>query len=126
VDEIILGIPLLLGGLLFLAPAVTGSSTGLTPTILGTASTGYSVLCALYFVLFWGGRGTTPGKSLLGLVIKTDAGETPIGYSRALLRLLGYAVSGALLGAGFLLILVSEDRRGLHDRIAGTRVTRVS
>jgi uncharacterized RDD family membrane protein YckC len=126
VDEIILGIPLLLGGLLFLAPAVTGSSTPLTPTILGTASMGYSVLCSLYFILFWGARGTTPGKSLLGLVIQTDAGETPIGYSRALLRLLGYALSAALLGAGFLLILLSEDRRGLHDRIAGTRVTRVS
>jgi uncharacterized RDD family membrane protein YckC len=128
VDEIILGIPLLLGGLLFLAPAITGSSTSLTFLSTGAmvASMGYSALCALYFVLFWGARGATPGKSLLGLVIKTDTGETPIGYSRALLRFLGYGLSFALLGMGFVLILLSEDRLGLHDRIAGTRVTRVS
>jgi uncharacterized RDD family membrane protein YckC len=37
-------------------------------------------------------------------------------------RLLGYLLSGALLGGGFLLILL--DGSGLHDRLAGTRVVR--
>ena len=42
----------------------------------------------------------------------------------AALRFVGYIVSGVTLGAGFLLIALSDDRRGLHDRIAGTRVVR--
>jgi uncharacterized RDD family membrane protein YckC len=130
VDEMILGIPLLLGGLLFLAPSFSSSSSsglgaGLSAGML-LGSLVYSVLCALYFVLFWGARGATPGKSLLGLVVKTETGETPIGYSRAALRLLGYGLSFAFVGLGFLLILLTEDRLGLHDRIAGTRVTRSS
>lgn len=127
VDEMILGIPLLLGGLVWMAIFVGDASSvgegasAIWGVVLGIA---YSVLSLVYYVVFWGGRGTTPGKSLLGLVVRTADGETPIGYSRAVLRLLGYVASFALLGLGFLAILLSDDRRGLHDRIAGTRVTR--
>lgn len=130
VDEMILGIPLLLGGLVWIAISVGSASsppeTDAGPstswaTALGAA---YCAICVVYYVWFWGGRGVTPGKSLLGLMVRTTDGETPIGYSRALLRLLGYVVSFALLGLGFLPILLSRDRRGLPDRIAGTRVTR--
>jgi uncharacterized RDD family membrane protein YckC len=130
VDEMILGIPLLLGGLVWMAISV-GSASSSNDGDLGSSAlwgsllgAGYSALAAGYYVWFWGGRGMTPGKSLLGLVVRTTDGETPIGYSRALLRLLGYGASFALLGLGFLPILLSQDRRGLHDRIAGTRVTR--
>jgi len=127
VDEMILGIPLLLGGLVWMAMSVGGSSPAKAATsaawawVLGTS---YSFLSLVYYVAFWGGWGKTPGKSLLGLVVRTADGKTPIGYPRALLRLLGYGCSFALLGLGFVPILLSEDRRGLHDRIAGTRVTR--
>lgn len=126
VDEMILGIPLLLGGLLFLAPAVTRGTKLPGFSEMTLAGAVYWILSALYFVIFWGARGATPGKSLLGLVVTTDEGETPIGYPRALLRLVGYFASIALLGLGFLPILLSEERRGLHDRIAGTRVARTS
>lgn len=122
VDEMILGIPLLLGGLVWMTSFASGPSTSLVSTAISV----YSLLCILYYVFFWGGRGATPGKSLLGLTVVTDSGETPIGYGRALLRLVGYAASAFLLGLGFLLIALSPDRRGLHDRIAGTRVTRSS
>jgi uncharacterized RDD family membrane protein YckC len=125
VDDMILGIPLLLAGLLFLAPAIS-RGTSLPASGLGIAGAVYSVLSALYYVIFWGLRGATPGKSLLGVVVTTDAGETPIGLGRALLRLLGYFASFAVLGLGFLPILLSEDRRALHDRLAGTRVARTS
>lgn len=122
VDEMILGIPLLLGGLVWMTSFASGPSTSL----ITTAFSVYNLFCILYYVFFWGGRGATPGKSLLGLTVVTVSGETPIGYGRALLRLFGYAVSSFLLGLGFLLIALSPDRRGLHDRIAGTRVTRSS
>ncbi len=121
VDEMILGIPLLLGGLASMSFAFDP-----TPTFVTAAGSLYGVFGLLYYVYFWGARGATPGKSLLGLTVVTETGATPIGYGRALLRLLGYAASSFLLGIGFLLIAFSPDRRGLHDRIAGTRVERSS
>jgi len=75
-----------------------------------------------YFVYSWGVRGTTPGKRALGLAVETSAGISPIGLPRASVRVLGYAVSAAFLGVGFLLIAL--DGEGLHDRIAGTRVVK--
>jgi uncharacterized RDD family membrane protein YckC len=77
-------------------------------------------LSAAYFLYFWAIRGTSPGKSVAGLGIETLDGRSPIGFSAAFLRLLGYVVSFALLGTGFLLIFFTHE--GLHDRIAGTRV----
>ncbi|HEY7697315.1 MAG TPA: RDD family protein [Vicinamibacteria bacterium] len=128
VDEMILGIPLLLGALVWMTSfsSFSSGSTGPSGSLVTAAFSVYNLFCILYYVLFWGARGATPGKSLLGLTVVTESGETPIGYGRALLRLVGYAVSSFLLGLGFLLIALSPDRRGLHDRIAGTRVTRSS
>ena len=80
------------------------------------------VLGAAYYSLFWGLKGATPGKSVLGLTVVAEDGATPIGMSRATLRLLGYLASGLLLGIGFLMIAFGGT--ALHDRIAGTRVVR--
>jgi uncharacterized RDD family membrane protein YckC/predicted nucleic acid-binding Zn ribbon protein len=81
-----------------------------------------AALGALYFIYFWGVRGATPGKRLLGLDVEGSDESFPIGLPRASARLLGYLLSGALLGGGFLLILL--DGNGLHDHLAGTRVVR--
>ncbi len=125
VDQMILGIPLLLGGLAQMT-LMTSFALGPSPGFVFAAFAVYSLIPVLYYIYFWGSRGATPGKSLLGLTVVTDTGSTPIGYGRALLRLVGYAASAFLLGIGFLLIAFSPDRRGLHDRIAGTRVERSS
>jgi uncharacterized RDD family membrane protein YckC len=81
-----------------------------------------ALLGALYYVHFWGVRGATPGKRWLGLAVEGSDGRFPIGRGRASFRLLGYALSGAVLGIGFL--MVAFGGLGLHDRIAGTRVVR--
>jgi pSer/pThr/pTyr-binding forkhead associated (FHA) protein/uncharacterized RDD family membrane protein YckC len=75
-----------------------------------------------YYVYYWGVRGATPGKRLLGLAVQGEDGQEPVGATRAAVRLFGYLVSAALLGAGF--VMVAFGGRGLHDRIAGTRVVR--
>ncbi len=75
-----------------------------------------------YYAYYWGVRGATPGKRLLGLSVQAEDGTAPIGMSRATVRALGYLLSGVLLGFGFLMILVGG--LGLHDRLAGTRVVR--
>jgi uncharacterized RDD family membrane protein YckC len=79
-------------------------------------------LGAVYYVYYWGVQGATPGKRLLGLVVQAEDGSVPIGLSRAAIRVLGYLLSGFLLGIGFLMIALSGA--GLHDRLAGTRVVR--
>ena len=80
------------------------------------------LLGAAYYAFFWGLKGATPGKRVLGLTVAAEDGTTPIGMSRATLRVLGYLASGLLLGIGFLMIAFGGA--ALHDRIAGTRVLR--
>jgi uncharacterized RDD family membrane protein YckC len=79
-------------------------------------------LSGLYYVYYWGTRGATPGKAMVGLAVSSADGTIPISVSRAAIRFLGYLLSGALLGIGFLMILFGGN--ALHDRIAGTRVVR--
>jgi uncharacterized RDD family membrane protein YckC len=95
----------------------------LLPIVGGVASL---VLSIVYPVYFWALRGATPGKRLFGLRVLAMNGETPIGWQRAMMRLIGYMINGLVMGIGFLLIAVSEDKRGLHDRLADTRVLRRS
>jgi len=80
------------------------------------------ILGAAYYAVFWGLKGWTPGKRVVGLTVVADDGTTPLGMSRATLRVLGYVASTLLLGVGFLMIAFGGT--ALHDRIAGTRVVR--
>jgi uncharacterized RDD family membrane protein YckC len=68
--------------------------------------------------------GFTLGKWATGLRIeKNDGARLSIG--RAFLRhFVGYPISLALLGLGFLIAAVSVHGRSLHDMIAGTIVVR--
>jgi len=83
-----------------------------------------SLMAVLNFGVIAGFTGMTLGKWATGLRIeKTDG--APIGIGRALLRhFIGYPLSFALLGLGFLIAAVSVHGRGLHDMIAGTIVVR--
>jgi uncharacterized RDD family membrane protein YckC len=68
--------------------------------------------------------GLTLGKWATGLRVERSAGGNP-GIGRALLRhFIGYPLSFALFGIGFLIAAVSVHGRGLHDIIAGTIVVR--
>ncbi len=68
--------------------------------------------------------GLTLGKWATGLRIEKNDGAT-LGIGRAFLRhFIGYPLSFALLGLGFLMAAVSVHGRGLHDIIAGTIVVR--
>jgi len=68
--------------------------------------------------------GFTLGKWATGLRIERNGGGH-LGIGRALLRhFIGYPISLALLGLGFVLAAVTVHGRGLHDMIAGTVVVR--
>ena len=79
----------------------------------------------LYTIGFWSAGGATPGKMLMKLQIVRADGGGEIDVGTALLRYLGYFISGIALGLGFLSIIWDAEKRGWHDKIAGTRVIRV-
>lgn len=98
-------------------PAV---ATFLVPAIMGLLST-------LYTLVFWATKGATPGKLFLRLRIlgAKSGSKEGLGWGTAIVRALGYMVSMALLGIGFLLVAFTTQKQGLHDLIAGTRVVRL-
>lgn len=84
-----------------------------------------SILGMLYYVLFTGYCGQTPGKMAVRVkVIRTDG--SAITYGRAFLReTLGKFLSGIILGAGYLMIAFDPQKQGLHDKIADSYVIKL-
>jgi len=81
-------------------------------------------MAVVNLVVLPGFTGLTLGKWATGLRIERSDGAR-VGIGRAALRhFIGYPLSFALLGLGFLIAAVSVHGRGLHDMIAGTIVVR--
>jgi len=78
----------------------------------------------LYFAGFHSSsRQATIGKSVLGLVV-TDTDGRRLTFWRASLRYIGRIIVSITLGLGYLLIIFTEKKQGLHDFIADTVVIR--
>ena len=94
---------------------------------VGLLSLGYllgGAVAVLNFFVLTVFTGRTLGKWVTDLRIERRDGE-PLSYGRAVLRhLVGYALTLATLGLGFLLAAFSSEGRALHDLIAGTVVVR--
>jgi len=88
------------GLILSLFTAVEVTSPG---AVVGVAG-GWTVVVVGYFVLFWTLAGETPGMRLMRM------------------RVVGAVLAAIPLFAGYLLVLVDNRRRGLHDMIARTVV----
>jgi uncharacterized RDD family membrane protein YckC len=74
-----------------------------------------------YFVTFWTTTGQTPGDRMLHIRVRPrDGDRLPLG--RAFLRFLALWLAALPLFAGYLMILVDDRRRGLHDVLARTVV----
>jgi len=81
---------------------------------------GAPAVAGLYNVVFWWLRGQTPGKWLLGIKV-VALGGGKVGLGASLVRFAGYLLSALPFYLGFLWIL-GRERRGFHDRLAGTEV----
>jgi uncharacterized RDD family membrane protein YckC len=123
IDLALIGALLSIGsGLLAsIVPAITGDGDGISIWgVLTFGVVGFLIGSAI-FVAFWALVGQTPGMRFLS--IHLDAGGSrEIGLRRALRRIVAVPLSLLPLGLGFLAILLSPERRGWHDRIAGTMV----
>jgi uncharacterized RDD family membrane protein YckC len=79
------------------------------------------VMNVVYYIGFWMLTGLTVGKGLMGLKLAHVQGQ-PISFRVALLRIIGYYISAIILFLGFIWVLFDDERRGWHDKMAGTCV----
>lgn len=119
IDAIVVGI---ISGII---GAITGTS--IDPNTLGTpgaasANPYGTIISIIYTIGFWVYSGATPGKMLLGMRIVTLDADKPT-FGQAIVRYIGYIVSAVVILLGFIWI-AGEQRRGWHDRIAGTYVVK--
>lgn len=107
-----------------LTVSMVKSNPALIPLLWMGAGLAGSLIPLLYLLLFWSFKSTTPGKSICGLRIIREDNVSPLGFGKAILRLIGYIISGFILYIGFIMIAFTKRKRGLHDMIAGTMVIR--
>lgn len=74
-----------------------------------------------YLLFFWAHTGQTPGKARMGVRVVRLDGEM-MTWGVAFKRLIGYSFSILPFLVGFTWILIDDQRRGIHDRFAGTCV----
>ena len=87
--------------------------------LLAVAALGLVVVA--YFIGLWAWRGQTLGQMAAHIKVVRQDGK-PMDLGTAVLRFIGYVVCILTLGIGFLMIAFDEQKRGLHDRLAGTYV----
>lgn len=106
IDAIIMGI-------------ITAVLTGVGRDAGGIAS---FIIDGIYLWYFWTRQeGQTPGKKLMNIkVIKTDG--SALTDSDAIIRYIGYYISGFIFLLGFIWAAFDQNSQGWHDKIAQTYV----
>lgn len=74
-----------------------------------------------YLAMFTVAGGQTLGKMVFHLRV-VPSGEGSLTIRRSLLRVVAFLLSALPAGLGLLPAIFDRDHRGLHDRLAGTRV----
>ncbi|HEX4347640.1 MAG TPA: RDD family protein [Vicinamibacterales bacterium] len=78
-----------------------------------------------YLVAFTAG-GQTLGKMVAGIKVVPSRSSATLDLGQAAIRTLIWTLLAAPAGLGLLSAFASSDRRGLHDRVAGTKVVRAT
>ena len=120
IDGIILGLVLVVMALFLKRPAEQGSSLTALDLFFSIA------IGIVYIAALWSSSiQATLGQKICGLrVIHAIHGDN-ISFMRGLGRALAMVLSGILFGIGYLMVALTERKRGLHDIIAGTCVVKV-
>lgn len=116
-------VALLVGAVTALAVNILHVPTNVAQLVAVVSGAVFLLWSAVYFVTFWSTTGQTPGARIMHLrVVDARDGVSHIPPRRALLRAIAMVIAAIPLFAGYLLVLVDDRRRGLHDRIARTVV----
>ena len=111
----------LVGAMVNLLASLLGHGSGLSTAEAVIGAVAWWMWIVVYFVTFWALTGQTPGDRLLGIRVERPDGSG-LGFLQSVRRFAGSVLALLPLGAGFLLILFDDRRRGLQDRIGGTVV----
>jgi uncharacterized RDD family membrane protein YckC len=124
IDAIVIELVALgVAGVVALALSVLSLAPHDRTTLLEVGGTLKVLWTVAYFVTFWSTTGQTPGARVMRFrVIPADGDGGPLPPRRALVRFAGMVLAAIPLFAGYLLVLVDDRRRGLHDRLARTVV----
>lgn len=129
IDVVIVGVGITALSLILVVPIIL--LAGATPeetlsapqwVLIGLISVSAVAVTFGYFPWFWARSGSTPGMRLMNLQVVRDADGGRLSGGQALLRLVGYWISAAVMYLGFAWILIDQRHRGWHDLIAGTVV----
>ena len=108
-----------------------GKSWAVLDWALAVASGGYafgSILCqqgdVKYCALEDNHRRLQSRMKQMGIKVVRDEDGGPVSTGQAILRLVGYWVSGFVFYLGYIWILIDKRRRGWFDLIAGTCVVK--
>lgn len=106
------------------ACVILGVLLAIVVPVLGVLSIIVAVLVVplVYFPYYWAKSGQTPGMKMMGVKVVRDRDGGPVTGGQAILRLVGYWVSGAVFSLGYIWIFIDKRKRGWHDLIAGTVV----
>jgi uncharacterized RDD family membrane protein YckC len=74
-----------------------------------------------YLAMFTAAGGQTLGKMAFHLRV-VSAGDRPLTIGRSLVRAVAFLLSALPVGLGLLPAVFGQSHRGMHDRLAGTRV----
>jgi uncharacterized RDD family membrane protein YckC len=80
----------------------------------------------LYYWLFTGLKGQTPGKMAVGIKVVNARGSIPGLGTAALREIPGKLVSSVVFCLGYLWIIWDIKKQGWHDKVAGTYVVRAN
>jgi uncharacterized RDD family membrane protein YckC len=116
VDVIVVSIVVIVLSFLGVALAVTIPPLAVLPIVA------IIVIPLVYFPYYWSNSGQTPGMKMMGIRVVRDRDGGPVAGGQAILRLLGYWVSGVVFYLGYIWIFIDKRKRGWHDLIAGTVV----
>ncbi len=123
IDAVIINITLvLLGAVLGAIGNALGIFSGdVDPGVFAVGAVLWFLMSSLYLYVFWSLSGQTPGMRFLDIRIEKE-GQYRIGARAARRRLVGFWLSAAAFGIGFIGVLIRLDRRGFHDRMGDTTV----
>ena len=103
---------------------VGGILATIVPILAIVPFLGIFIISLVYFPYYWAKSGQTPGMKQQGIKVVRDRDGGPITMGTAILRLIGYWVSGLVFYIGYIWIFIDKRRRGWHDLIAGTVVVK--
>jgi len=90
--------------------------------MLISIAVGMNLVFVLYETVFSSGGRVTLGKNLVGIAVVKKDKSGPLSIPQAFLRAVGYYISAALFFGGFILALVDDRKRALHDILGGSVV----